>query len=137
VGIDILADLAQRYLGEPFELYDTEPVVETRTLGVVAPTYTLCVDDPGHRFDSEGIISKNTAREIMLVIEGRIWRRLPRAAKPIFDEHDALGIMCPQSMTADVLACVREEGIYTLDGPAGSIPILMDEKVEKSWLGVK
>lgn len=42
------------------ECYASYPLVKKRSLRKRERTYTLSVDDPGHRFDSEGIISKNT-----------------------------------------------------------------------------
>jgi len=44
--------------------YATYPLVEKRKLGYEEETYTLSVNDPGHRFDSEGVIAKNTAADI-------------------------------------------------------------------------
>ena len=42
-------------------MYVGRSLVSKRSLGAVENTYTLSVDHPLHRFDSEGVISKNSA----------------------------------------------------------------------------
>lgn len=43
--------------------YVTSPIKEVRLLGREETTYTLSVQHPDHRFDSEGVITKNSAAE--------------------------------------------------------------------------
>lgn len=45
-------------------LYATSEIVEIRTHDKEEKTFTLSVDDPDHRFDSEGVISKNSAADV-------------------------------------------------------------------------
>lgn len=49
----------------PPQVYATRTLVRKVAIGREESTYTLSVDDPGHRFDSEGVISKNTAAEVV------------------------------------------------------------------------
>lgn len=57
-----LYDVAKR---APPQVYATRTLVRKVAIGREESTYTLSVDDPGHRFDSEGVISKNTAAEVV------------------------------------------------------------------------
>ena len=57
-----LYDVAKR---TPPQVYATRTLVRKVAIGRAESTYTLSVDDPGHRFDSEGVISKNTAAEVV------------------------------------------------------------------------
>lgn len=56
---------ARDMFGEEVPLYATREVVEKRVLQKEEVTYTLSVDDPSHRFDSEGVISKNSAADVV------------------------------------------------------------------------
>lgn len=51
--------------GASSELYATRTLLDKKALGVTETTYTLSVDDPLHRFDSEGVISKNSAADVV------------------------------------------------------------------------
>ena len=44
--------------------YASYAVTRKRTLRKTERTYTLSVDDPSHRFDSEGIISQNSSADM-------------------------------------------------------------------------
>ncbi len=44
-------------------MYVGRRLVAKRPLGVMETTYTLSVDHPSHRYDSEGVISKNSAAD--------------------------------------------------------------------------
>jgi hypothetical protein len=73
-----------------------------RVQGTTAETYTLSVDDPLHRFDSEGVISKNTAAEVAKLAmiqcdEARL--DLHYGADMLLQVHDELIFECAASVS--------------------------------------
>lgn len=53
-------------------VYDVYRVVSVKPLGVVEDTFTLAVKSDKHRYDSEGVISKNTGADIIRIVLGRL-----------------------------------------------------------------
>ena len=74
VTIQTVLRLLRDYGIERPEMYFHYPLKRKVTSDVVGNTYTLSVDDPGHRFDSAGIISKNTAADIIKIALYRLWK---------------------------------------------------------------
>src|SRR5262249_45836420 len=80
-------------------LYAWSSLYQKRELGVTEETYTLSVDDPLHRFDSEGVISKNTASDIVKLSMLRVTEALRREklkARMILQVHDELVFEVPK-----------------------------------------
>jgi DNA polymerase I-like protein with 3'-5' exonuclease and polymerase domains len=55
-------------------LYYHYPLKEKNQIDRVSETYTLSVDSPLHRFDSAGIISKNTGADVIKIALYRVWK---------------------------------------------------------------
>jgi DNA polymerase I-like protein with 3'-5' exonuclease and polymerase domains len=86
--------LCEKYGVEPPQLYETSAVVSKKALGYEEETYTLSVQDAGHRFDSEGVIHKNTGADVIKIALYRVWKYIRnggyqdevRIMMPIHDE---------------------------------------------------
>jgi hypothetical protein len=79
-------------------LYATRRVVRTEALNTKETTYTLAVQDDLHRFDSEGIISKNTAADAAKIAMINCYNADLESAygcKMLLQIHDELVFECP------------------------------------------
>ncbi len=96
----------------PIPLYAWSRVREKRALGVTEETFTLAVDDPLHRFDSEGVISKNTASDIVKIAMLRVDEALKREnlkARMLMQVHDELLVEAPTKEAARAAEIIKHE----------------------------
>ena len=127
-SVQMVAQFAERH-GMTVELYATSPLVAIRKLGIFEPTFTLSVDNPGHRFDSEGVISKNTAFDFSLasIISVIDWiDRESVPAKLVLTIHDAIYLEAHRSVVVETVRMVSQ--IMTGFNSLG-VPL----KVDVSW----
>jgi hypothetical protein len=118
-------------------LYSWSRLREKRALGVAEETYTLAVDDPLHRFDSEGVISKNTASDIvkiaMLHVDEAIKREGLRA-RMLMQVHDELLVETPNEeaeRTAEIVKREMEKAVE-LD-----VPLVVEIGIADNWMDAK
>jgi hypothetical protein len=126
--VQTVAQFAKRH-GMEVELYATSPLVAIRKLGIFEPTFTLSVDHSGHRFDSEGVISKNTAFDFSLasIISVIDWiDRESVLAKLVLTIHDAIYLEAHRSAVVETVRMVSK--IMTGFNSMG-VPL----KVDVSW----
>lgn len=96
VGVHTLLRMYRDAGVTPPPLYATVPLLCTEDLPYEEETYTLALSHPLHRFDSEGVISKNTAADVMDLGMFRYWQSLKEAGRylngvwPVLQIHDAL-----------------------------------------------
>jgi len=92
-------------------LYASRALVRKERLGKVDTTYTLSVQDPGHRFDSEGVISQNSAAEVTKMAQLAIDTV---GLDTLFNchielqVHDELVFECPEENVARVMPEIKE-----------------------------
>ena len=84
-------------------------------------TFTLSVKGT-HRFDSEGVISKNTAADLMKLAMIEIYQDLPKISpqtKMLLQVHDELVFEVPEKEVTEVAKFVEEamEKVYKLRAP--------------------
>lgn len=116
-------------------IYAWTELARKRELGVRETTYTLSVADPMHRFDSEGIITKNTATGFCMmsmtemvkwIVDGgrEEWVKL---CLPIYDEllHEV-----HEDKAAEVARVARDT---MLSWNTLGVPFAVDCKVGKAW----
>jgi hypothetical protein len=96
VGVYTLLALYRDAKVTPPEIYASYSLISKEALNYEEETYTLSVNSPLHRFDSEGVISKNTAADIINT-QTQVWvDDLKRAGRynagvwPILQVHDAI-----------------------------------------------
>ena len=114
-------------------LYAWSPLREKRSLGVEETTYTLAVEDPLHRFDSEGVISKNTAADLMKLAMIRAFEKIKAGRLPadmLLQIHDELIFEADERNAAACVPGIKEtmEGVMQL-----RVPLKADVKVGKNW----
>ena len=118
--------------------YATSKVVATKALGVVETTYTLSVDDPLHRFDSEGVISKNSAADVAKMAMIRCdqsqlneygWTMLSQV-------HDELIFEGPPETTREATQLVTECMEHPFDRDL-KVPLKISIKDGNSWAEAK
>ena len=118
-------------------LYSWSALRERRTLGKSEETFTLAVDNPLHRFDSEGVISKNTASDIMkiamLKVDDAIRREHP-AAKILMQVHDELLLEAPEAEAASVARIVKREMETAVEL---FVPLIAEVGVADNWMDTK
>ena len=118
-------------------LYTWSPLREKRALGIEEQTFTLAVDDPLHRFDSEGVISKNTASDIVKIAMLKVDEALRRenfAARMVMQVHDELLIEAPEQEAAQVIALLKHEmeSAVELD-----VPLEVEAGTGGNWMDTK
>ena len=118
-------------------IYTWSPLRKKRALGVEEETYTLSVDDPLHRFDSEGIISKNTASDIVKSAMLRVDDALRAAglrARMVMQVHDELLVEAPRDEAEQVAEIVKREmiGAANLD-----VPLEVEVGTGDNWMDAK
>lgn len=126
-SVQMLRVLSDKYGAEDLEFYATSEVVETRALGYEEETFTLSVDDPGHRFDSEGVISKNTAAADMNECTKRFVEEYPWGfAGP----HTGICLQCHDEIVGEFPEHMAEEiairGQQILFSKLGDMPLPVD-----------
>ena len=120
-------------------VYATSAVRTIRALDKREKTYTLSVEDPGHRFDCEGVIAKNSAVDIVTSM-----------LKPVVDWLDANtnGGQFIIQIYDSIMVMVRDEEVdktlkflmtlMTDNSPVeGLVPLVADAKVGQSWDSMK
>lgn len=116
-------------------IYATSTIKTIRALDKRERTYTLSVEDPGHRFDCEGVIAKNSAVDIVTSM-----------LKPVVDWLDANtnGGQFLIQIYDSIMVMVRDEDVdktlkflmtlMTDNSPVeGLVPLVADAKVGQSW----
>ncbi len=121
----------------PVPLYGWSGLKEKRALGVEEETYTLSVDDPLHRFDSEGVISKNTASDIVKIAMLKVDEALRSAgleAQMVMQVHDELLVEAPKKEAERVkeILCREMETAVELD-----VPLEVEAGTGDNWMDVK
>jgi DNA polymerase I-like protein with 3'-5' exonuclease and polymerase domains len=137
VSVYTLNKLAKKYEVE-LELYATAEVVATVALGVVAETYTLSVSDESHRFDSEGVISKNTAADVCMLAMLGIQRDEHLRAlryKQLLQIHDEILGSCPRGVEEE--AAGRVQWHMENCGLRLSVPLRAPAHWGKTWREAK
>ncbi|HVF50259.1 MAG TPA: DNA polymerase I [Pyrinomonadaceae bacterium] len=118
-------------------LYAWSRIRGKRALGIVEETYTLAVDDPQHRFDSEGVISKNTASDIvkiaMLKVEEAL-RREGLRAQMVMQVHDELLVESPKDEAERVAELLRREMMSAVEL---DVPLEVEVGIGDNWMEVK
>lgn len=128
-----LRRLAKKYEVD-LQLYASAKVVTTQALGVEETTYTLSVNDPDHRFDSEGVISKNTAADIVMcaMIKCHYDNRLRRlGVKMLLQIHDELVFECPDENIEEACPIIQ----YNMEHPGINmcVPLRATPGVGDNW----
>ena len=92
-------------------LYAVHALLSKRALGVTEETYTLSVDHPLHRFDSEGVISKNTAADAVRLAMNELDEAqldYHYGAEMLLQVHDELIFQVPKGESKECLGEIRE-----------------------------
>jgi hypothetical protein len=138
VSIYTLAEMlkaAEAQLLHP--LYAWSRVRQKNALGVVEETFTLAVDDPLHRFDSEGVISKNTASDIVKIAMLHVDEAIKREGlnvRMVMQVHDELLVEAPAEEAERVAELLRREmeSAVELD-----VPLLVEVGIGDNWMDAK
>lgn len=118
-------------------LYAWNSLRQKRELGITEETYTLAVKDPLHRFDSEGVISKNTASDIVKLSMLRVTEALRREklkARMILQIHDELVFEVPKKeveKTGQVVKAAMENAAKI------DAPLIVEIGVGENWMDAK
>jgi hypothetical protein len=133
--LDEMLRVADHQLSLP--LYAWSSLCQKRELSVIEETYTLAVDDPLHRFDSEGVISKNTASDIVKLAMLRVAESLRREklkARMILQVHDELVFEVPKKeveKTGQVVKAAMENAAKI------AAPLIVELGVGENWMEAK
>lgn len=95
----------------PPTMYATRTLVKKVALGARETTYTLSVDNPGHRFDSEGIISKNSAADVVKMAQIRLDQACLDQRYgffPLLNVHDELVFEGPEETIEPAMRDIKD-----------------------------
>ena len=128
-------------LGTP--IYSTSRVVKKVDLGTTETTYTLSVSDPGHRFDCEGVIAKNSAVDIITSMLKPVTDWLDAntdGGQFILQIYDSIMLLVKDEdldKTLKFLVSLMKDEQEPKVGYVSGIPLVVDVKVGKSWDSLK
>ena len=122
--------LGRNNLTVPTPLYTWHEVIKTRALGVHDTTYTLAVASESHRFDSEGVISKNTVADLMKYSMVQVAGKLPEGATMLLQIHDELLFEVKKGLEDKVAHAVKEVMGSVADL---KVPMIVDNKIGPNW----
>lgn len=103
---------------EEFEFLDREPM------------YTLSVNDERHAYSSEGLISKNTAADVMKKALVRTHSLLPHGSHIVMTVHDEVIVTSPEADVELAAKAVRE-GMTGIEDFL--VPLEIDLKIVDRW----
>lgn len=103
------------------EDYDYHVIMNVENTGEEVDTYTLCVDDSLHQYVCEGMISKNTAGDMLKIVMCRLWGRLLN--NPEYENdvafrvtiHDEIQYACRASRCNEILGIIEDTQAMKLD----------------------
>jgi DNA polymerase I-like protein with 3'-5' exonuclease and polymerase domains len=126
ITVSTVLRLLQDYEIVPPKIYYHFPLKRKETLEERGNTYTLSVNDPGHRFDSAGIISKNTGADILKIALYRVWKWIRNSGL-----QDDIKILAP--VHDEVVFEVKEDKLEALIPEMCTIMCLHDVTKALGW----
>ncbi len=123
-------------------IYIWHEIKKIRRLEKKETTYTLSINEGSHRFDSEGVISKNTAADLIKMAMVEIAKSLelianskshkPYAISPklLLQVHDELIFEVPQDKIEEVAGEIKQimENVYQL-----AVPLKVEIEAGDNW----
>ena len=122
---------------DDFEDYDFYEVRDCTNLGFDEDTYTLMVNDDYHQFDSEGIISKNTASDILKIAFMKLWKRVLNhesyrdRVRFVTTVHDEIDFAVHKSVLEEVLPIIIDCMKFTT--PEWKVDLDVEASIGMSW----
>jgi DNA polymerase-1 len=120
-----------------YPIFTFSKLKEKFALGEYETTYTLSVEDVMHCFDSEGVISKNTASDIvkasMLKVDEAL-RRENLQTQMIMQVHDELLFEAPEAEVERAIEVIRREMESAVDL---DVPLLVEIGAGDNWMNAK
>jgi hypothetical protein len=98
----------------------------------VEEMFTLSVEDERHAFSSEGLISKNSAAEVIKVAMVRAHQFIPDESRMLLTVHDEILVLAPLSAVDDTVVALRR-AMEELVLPRISVPLPVDLHVVDRW----
>jgi len=118
-------------------LYDTTQIKKIVKLGRKETTYTISVHDELHRFDSEGLISKNSGADMIKIAIGRFYRLLPKHMKDkiilLTTIHDELNFSVDPAYLVQAVDLITEAMRFKLPYIDYDFKPAIDIEIGPSW----
>lgn len=96
--------------------------------------YTFFVQDERHAFSSEGLISKNTASDIVKTAMNRLWEKIKGIGHITLQVHDELVLEVPERYAERIAGIQKDvmEGVHLI-----TVPLKVDVRIGSSWSALK
>ena len=112
------------------EDYDYHIITKVENTNEKVNTYTLCVLDESHQYVCEGMISHNTAADILKLVMIRLWRNV--FTNPYYNEdvrfmltiHDEIGYSVRCSRLNEIMGVIEDNQTVILEG--WPVPIITE-----------
>jgi len=123
-------------------VYGYQRVKETRTLSQEGPTFTLSVQDEGHRFECEGAINKNTGADVLKVSFILLHREFYKrgwlkngldCARILLNVHDEIVFEIRDDMAQEIMEVIEfyMEEYSRMVG--WEVPLIVEPLLGRSW----
>ena len=112
-------------------IYIWHKIKKIRRLEKKETTYTLSINEGSHRFDSEGVISKNTAADLMKMAMVEISSKFKvQSSKLLLQVHDELVFEIPEKEVRPAAEVIKKimENVYQL-----AVPLKVEIEVGDNW----
>jgi DNA polymerase I-like protein with 3'-5' exonuclease and polymerase domains len=128
-------------------IYAYKRLRELRRLEQCGPTYTLSVDDPLHRFEAEGVITKNSGADIMKISLVRLHKEFYKrgwlrnggddSVRMLMTVHDEVVFEIRHDLVPIVIPVIIEimESPTFLAKPAWRVPLVVEPLLGTAWDG--
>jgi len=129
----------------PLPVYGFKRIVTKQALGCVEHTYTLSVQDKLHRFEADGVITKNSGADICKIalvkcvkaFHKRGWLRNggDDSVRMLMTVHDEIVFEIRESRLMDAVPVISEamESPDKMTRPAWKVPLVVEPLVGHSW----
>ena len=127
-------------------IYGIKTLVSKTALGREEDTYTLSVDDPLHRFDAEGIITKNSGADIMKIAMVTLHKAFHRkgwlrnggddSIRMLLTVHDEIVFEIKHARVAEaipVIVALMEAPWKRPNKPKWTVPLVVEPLVGFNW----
>lgn len=132
-SVHTMRKLCQKY-GLDIPIYSSAQITYKRVLGFKELTYTLSVDDPMHRFDSEGVISKNSAADVVQAAMIKMHNDDDLVGcNMLFQVHDEVAFEVPEEILDEACAKIK----YNMEncGINGiNVPLKAEPGIGSDWV---
>jgi hypothetical protein len=127
----------------PLPIYGFKRLVSKTPLGVEEHTYTLSVQDPLHRFEADGVISKNSGADILKISLVKLLKELHKkgwlrnggddSVRMVMTVHDEIVFEIRNDRLQDAVPMIASIMESPSDIVGWQVPLIVEPLLGQSW----